>query len=58
MQSAAQALFQQGRSDFTAATLGDIGVQQVEDIAGGIPEAIAFGIDECLDRCGLSRSSE
>lgn len=55
--SVAQGLFQAGRADFTAASLGDIGVEEVKDIAGGIPEAIAFGIDECLQRCGLTRPS-
>ncbi|KAJ7671290.1 RmlC-like cupin domain-containing protein [Mycena polygramma] len=41
--------------DIVAATLGDIGVEQVEGLDEIIPDSIAQGTDECLKRCGITR---
>ncbi|EMD40757.1 hypothetical protein CERSUDRAFT_80405 [Gelatoporia subvermispora B] len=41
--------------DIVSATLGDIGVQEVFNLADVIPDNIAFGTDECLQRCGIQR---
>ncbi|KAJ7162910.1 RmlC-like cupin domain-containing protein [Mycena filopes] len=42
-------------SDIVGATLGDLGVEEVEGIAHLLPDNVAVGTDECLKRCGLSR---
>ncbi|KAJ7126275.1 RmlC-like cupin domain-containing protein, partial [Mycena epipterygia] len=46
--------------DVVGATLGDLGVEEVEGLASLvchliIPDNIAVGTDECLKRCGLAR---
>ena len=41
-----------------SATLGDIGVQEVTDIAGKIPKNVAWGVQECITRCGLDRAGQ
>ncbi|KAF7319081.1 Cupin type-1 domain-containing protein [Mycena chlorophos] len=43
--------------DIISATLGDIGVEEVEGLAHLLPDNVAFGTDECLQRCGLKRPS-
>ena len=43
-------------SDIVGATLGDLGVSEVESLAAKIPRNIAFGVDECLKQCGIKRS--
>ncbi|KAI0076526.1 RmlC-like cupin [Panus rudis PR-1116 ss-1] len=43
---------------FIAASLGDIGVEQVAGLEAKIPNNIALGTDECLKRCGLSRTDQ
>jgi len=44
--------------DIVAATLGDIGVEAVEGLDEIIPDSIALGTDECLKRCGITRTSQ
>lgn len=44
--------------DVVAATLGDVGVQEVVDIAIGIPDNMAIGIDRCLQKCNLRRGQQ
>jgi len=41
--------------DIVDATLGDIGVVEVEGLAHLVPDNVAVGADECLKRCGLVR---
>ncbi|KAJ7117746.1 RmlC-like cupin domain-containing protein, partial [Mycena epipterygia] len=41
--------------DIVQAALGDIGIQEFEDLASKIPDDIAIGTDECLKACGLTR---
>ncbi|KAJ6519030.1 RmlC-like cupin domain-containing protein [Mycena sanguinolenta] len=41
--------------DILAATMGGLGVQQVEGLEAMIPDNIAVGTDACLQRCGLHR---
>ncbi|KAI0750705.1 RmlC-like cupin [Daedaleopsis nitida] len=45
-------------SDVVAASLGDIGVEEVVGIEHMIPDNIALGRQECLDRCGLKRGTQ
>jgi len=42
----------------TQATLGDIGLQEVDDLTSGIPDSMAIGIDMCLQKCGLTRGNQ
>ncbi|KAI0719578.1 RmlC-like cupin [Cerioporus squamosus] len=44
--------------DVVAASLGDLGVQEVTGIEAMIPDNIALGRQECLDRCGLKRGDQ
>ncbi|OCH94135.1 RmlC-like cupin [Obba rivulosa] len=44
--------------DIVSATLGDIGVEEVFGLANMIPDNIAFGTDECLQRCGIQRPTQ
>ncbi|KAJ6560728.1 RmlC-like cupin domain-containing protein [Mycena sp. CBHHK59/15] len=44
--------------DIVAATLGDIGVEEVMGLDAMIPDNVAVGTDECLKRCGLHRPSQ
>jgi len=45
-------------SDVVLATLGDYHLgQDVEEVEMEIPESVAFGIQECLQRCGLTAQS-
>ncbi|KAJ7835530.1 RmlC-like cupin domain-containing protein [Mycena olivaceomarginata] len=44
--------------DVVAATLGDIGVEEVYGLDAMIPDNVALGTDECLKRCGISRSEQ
>ncbi|KAJ7435563.1 RmlC-like cupin [Mycena latifolia] len=41
--------------DIVGATLGDIGVQEIEGLESQIPDNVAIGTDACLKRCGLTR---
>ncbi|KAJ7117671.1 RmlC-like cupin domain-containing protein [Mycena epipterygia] len=45
-------------ADIVQATLGDIGVQEFEELTAMIPDNVAFGTDECLKACGLVRSAQ
>ncbi|KAJ7503377.1 RmlC-like cupin domain-containing protein [Mycena galericulata] len=44
--------------DIVAATLGDIGVEAVEGLDEIIPDNVAIGTDECLQRCGITRPTQ
>ncbi|KAI0771602.1 RmlC-like cupin domain-containing protein [Trametes elegans] len=44
--------------DVVAASLGDLGVQEVAGLEAMIPDNIALGTQECLDRCGISRGTQ
>jgi len=41
--------------DIVGAALGGIGVQEIAGLESKIPNNVAFGADECLKRCGLTR---
>ncbi|KAH9938175.1 uncharacterized protein B0H18DRAFT_965919 [Fomitopsis serialis] len=41
-------------SCIVAATLGEIGVEEVASLAEMIPDDVAYGSQECLTRCGIS----
>ena len=43
-------------NDIVGATLGGLSTTEVDDLTEAIPKNVAFGRDECLARCGLSRS--
>ncbi|KAJ3475443.1 hypothetical protein NLI96_g11833 [Meripilus lineatus] len=43
---------------FVAASLGDLGVVEVAGLEAKIPDNIAFGTDECLQRCGIQRPTQ
>ncbi|KAJ3532483.1 hypothetical protein NM688_g7417 [Phlebia brevispora] len=43
---------------FVSAALGDIGVEQVAGLEAKIPDNVALGTDECLQRCGISRTTQ
>ncbi|KAG8726616.1 hypothetical protein FRC12_023233, partial [Ceratobasidium sp. 428] len=53
----AQGFFQQLPPDTVSATLGELGVEEVQDIAKQIPANIAFGVAECVKRCHVDRNS-
>ncbi|KAJ7683181.1 spherulin-1B [Mycena rosella] len=44
--------------DIVAATLNDIGVEEVMGLEALIPDSVSLGTDECLKRCGLPRVSQ
>jgi len=44
--------------DVVAATLGDVGIKEVVDIASGIPDNMAIGVDRCLAKCNLKRGEQ
>ncbi|KAF7338702.1 RmlC-like cupin [Mycena sanguinolenta] len=44
--------------DIVAATLGDIGIEEVMGLNDLIPDSVALGTDECLQRCGITRTSQ
>ncbi|KAI0774249.1 RmlC-like cupin domain-containing protein [Fomes fomentarius] len=44
--------------DVVAASLGDLGVEEVIGIESMIPDNIALGRQECLDRCGIKREGQ
>ncbi|TDL25323.1 RmlC-like cupin [Rickenella mellea] len=41
--------------DVVGATLGGLGVEEVAGLEAKIPNNVAYGTDECLKRCGLTR---
>ncbi|VDC01156.1 unnamed protein product [Peniophora sp. CBMAI 1063] len=44
--------------DIVGAALGGLGVQEVLDLEAFIPDNVVLGVDECLQRCGIQRSSQ
>lgn len=44
--------------DIVAAVLGGIPVDQVAKIESLVPDSLALGTDECLNRCGLKRTAQ
>jgi len=44
--------------NITQATMGDIGLQEVDDLSNGIPDSMALGVDQCLQKCGLTRGNQ
>ncbi|KAF7329431.1 RmlC-like cupin [Mycena kentingensis (nom. inval.)] len=44
--------------DITAATLGEIGVEQLVGLEAQLPDSFALGTDACLKRCGLQRTKQ
>ncbi|KAI0043628.1 RmlC-like cupin [Auriscalpium vulgare] len=44
--------------DIVGATLGGLGVVEVADLESKIPDNIAFGAEECLTRCGITRTNQ
>ncbi|KAJ7770024.1 RmlC-like cupin [Mycena metata] len=44
--------------DIVAATLGDIGVEEVLGLDSIIPDSVSLGTDECLKRCNLPRTKQ
>jgi len=44
--------------DIVDVSLGDIGVVQVAEIEAKIPNNVAFGVEECLKRCGITRGNQ
>jgi len=44
--------------DVVPATLGDVGIKEVVDLATGIPDNLAIGVDRCLAKCNLKRGEQ
>jgi hypothetical protein len=44
--------------DIVGAALGGLGVQQVADLESLIPDNVILGVDECLARCGITRTGQ
>ncbi|KAJ7036695.1 RmlC-like cupin domain-containing protein [Mycena alexandri] len=44
--------------DIVAASLGDIGVEEVLGLDSIIPDSVSLGTDECLKRCNLPRTTQ
>jgi len=44
--------------DIVGASLGGLGVQQVADLASLIPDNVILGVDECLQRCNITRTPQ
>ena len=44
--------------DVVAASLGNLGVEEVVSIEAMLPDNFAIGRDECLSRCGLTRGPQ
>ncbi|KAH7100993.1 RmlC-like cupin [Auriculariales sp. MPI-PUGE-AT-0066] len=55
---AAPSFFKQLPANINNAALGDIGVEEVLEIAHKIPNNVAWGVQQCLDRCRLSRPGQ
>jgi len=45
-------------TDVVAATLGDVGIQDVVKLATGLPDNLAIGVDRCLQKCNLQRGDQ
>jgi len=44
--------------DIVGATLGGLGVESVAGLAALIPDNVAYGAEECLQRCGITRGNQ
>ncbi|VDB87605.1 unnamed protein product [Peniophora sp. CBMAI 1063] len=44
--------------DIVGAALGGLGVQEVADLEAYIPDNVILGVDECLQRCGITRTPQ
>ncbi|KAJ7036687.1 hypothetical protein C8F04DRAFT_1036217 [Mycena alexandri] len=44
--------------DIVGATLGDLGVEEVQGLESQIPDNVAIGTDACLKRCGITRPTQ
>ena len=44
--------------DIVGAALGGLGVQEVLDLEAFIPDNVILGVDECLQRCGITRTAQ
>ena len=44
--------------DIVGAALGGLGVQEVADLEAFIPDNVILGVDECLQRCGITRTAQ
>ncbi|KAJ7770079.1 hypothetical protein B0H16DRAFT_1411208 [Mycena metata] len=44
--------------DIVGATLGDLGLEEVQGLESQIPDNVAIGTDACLKRCGITRPSQ
>jgi oxalate decarboxylase/phosphoglucose isomerase-like protein (cupin superfamily) len=44
--------------DIVGATLGGLGVQQIADLEALIPDNVILGVDECLQRCNITRTAQ
>ncbi|KAJ6520807.1 hypothetical protein DFH09DRAFT_1048263 [Mycena vulgaris] len=42
--------------DIVGATLGDLGIEEVEGLESQIPDNVALATDACLKKCGITRS--
>lgn len=44
-------------TDIVQATLGDIGASEVQGLAYGIPKNVIYGVESCLQKCGITNPS-
>ena len=44
--------------DIVGATLGGLGIQEVANLEGFIPDNVIYGVEECLARCGIERTPQ
>ena len=44
--------------DIVGAALGGLGVQEVANLENYIPDNVILGVDECLQRCGITRTPQ
>ncbi|KAI0069312.1 RmlC-like cupin [Artomyces pyxidatus] len=44
--------------DIVGAALGGLGVTEILGLESKIPDNVAYGVDECLQRCGITRGNQ
>ncbi|KAI0065403.1 RmlC-like cupin [Artomyces pyxidatus] len=44
--------------DIVGAALGGLGVVEIQGLESKIPDNVAYGVDECLQRCGITRGNQ
>ncbi|KAI0069277.1 RmlC-like cupin [Artomyces pyxidatus] len=44
--------------DIVGAALGGLGVTEIHGLESKIPDNVAYGVDECLQRCGITRGNQ